>query len=186
MIPVEAAADRAVTKPSPTRTAVTDPRRSLDRVVDPEIPVLTIADLGVLRTVTLNGAGHVDVVITPTYSGCPAMDVIRADIVTALAADGFTDVTVRTELSPAWTTDDITQRGRERLREFGIAPPHAVARTGPVPLTLGVPRRSTPTVACPRCGSGRTREVSRFSSTSCKAHYVCRDCHEPFDYFKDL
>ncbi len=181
-----ATANQAVTKPSPTERAETGPRRALDRVTDPEIPVLTIADLGVLRAVTVDGDGHVDVVITPTYSGCPAMDVIRADIVTALADDGFTDVTVRTELSPAWTTDDITERGRERLREFGIAPPHAVARTGPVPLTLGAPRRAIPPVACPRCGSTLTREVSRFSSTACKAHYVCRDCHEPFDYFKDL
>lgn len=177
----------AVTETTAAVAGSREPRQSLERVFDPEIPVLTIADLGVLRGVTIDAVGHVDVVITPTYSGCPAMDAIRADIVTALAADGFTDVTVRTELSPAWSTDDMTDRGRQRLREFGIAPPHAARRSRPVTLTLGIrPATSRPVVACPHCGSARTREVSRFGSTSCKAHYVCEDCYEPFDYFKDL
>lgn len=160
-----------------------DPRACLEGVTDPEIPVLTIADLGVLRSVTTGEDGHVDVVITPTYSGCPAMDAIRSDIVTALASGGFTDVTVHTQLAPAWSSDDITDRGRRRLADFGIAPPHPVRRTGPVPLRLGAPRRA---VRCPACGSARTDEVSRFASTACKAHYVCRECREPFDYFKDL
>mgnify|MGYP002377795426 CR=1 FL=1 len=183
---VPVAANQAVTNPAVTNPAGTGPRASLERVFDPEIPVLTIGDLGVLRTVTVDQAGHVEVVITPTYSGCPAMDAIRDDIVTALATDGFTDVTVRTELAPAWSTDDITDRGRQRLREFGIAPPHAVRHEGPVPLTLGFSRRRTPSVVCPRCASSHTREISRFSSTACKAHYVCQACHEPFDYFKEL
>lgn len=166
-----------------TETVTRSPRESLERVVDPEIPVLTIADLGVLRDVQVSPTGRVEVIITPTYSGCPAMDVIRRDILTELAADGYHDVHVRTELAPAWTTDWITERGRARLREFGIAPPAPARRTGPVAVTLSTRR---PSVRCPQCDSATTREVSRFGSTSCKAHYVCAACGEPFDYFKAL
>ena len=152
-------------------------------VTDPEIPVLTIADLGILRDVLLTGEGAVEVVITPTYSGCPAMDTIRVDLEQALAAAGFPRVAVRTVHSPAWTTDWMTQDGRRKLAEFGIAPPSHRAPTGPVALTLG--RRRAIEVRCPQCGA-RGREQNRFGSTSCKALYVCTSCSEPFDYFKAI
>ena len=147
-------------------------------VADPEVPVLTIEDLGVLRAVHVDASGRVTVDITPTYSGCPAMDAIRDDIVLALTADGFEDVEVRTVLSPAWTTDWMTDAGKRKLTEYGIAPPsgRAAHSRGPVRLALSI--------RCPRCGSLDTREVSRFGSTSCKALYECRACLEPFDHFK--
>jgi ring-1,2-phenylacetyl-CoA epoxidase subunit PaaD len=144
-------------------------------VVDPEVPVLSIDDLGVLREVTVSDDG-VEVVITPTYSGCPAMDAIREDVVRALASAGFDEVRVRLELSPAWTTDWISAKGRSALKEYGIAPPSTA--TGPVSLRLSV--------KCPHCGSLDTREVAHFGSTSCKALFVCRACSEPFDHFKAL
>jgi len=148
-------------------------------VCDPEVPVLTIADLGVLRDVRVDADDptRVGVTITPTYSGCPAMDAIRDDLVLALNDAGFEHVEVRTVLSPAWTTDWMTDAAKQKLREFGIAPPtgRAAAR-GPIRVALGV--------KCPRCGSLDTREVSRFGSTSCKALFECRSCLEPFDWFK--
>lgn len=146
--------------------------------------MLTIADLGILRDVIEHPDGGVEVVITPTYSGCPAMDQIRADIVSELNADGYGDVTVTTVLSPAWTTDWMSQDGRRKLREFGIAPPSGRGPSGPVLVSLSS-RPPAPEVACPRCG-GLGREVSRFGSTACKAAYVCTECSEPFDYFKAL
>jgi ring-1,2-phenylacetyl-CoA epoxidase subunit PaaD len=142
-------------------------------VVDPEIRVLTIADLGVLRDVSVDGE-HVTVTITPTYSGCPAMDVIRADIRRALAGAGYSDVEVRTSLSPAWSTDWISDAGRSKLAAAGIAPPGR----GAVALRLSV--------RCPRCGSPDTEELSRFGSTACKALWRCRACTEPFDHVKAL
>ena len=160
------------------------PRASLERVLDPEVPVLTIADLGILRDVIEHPGGRVEVVITPTYSGCPAMDQIRADIVSELNADGYDNVTVTTVLSPAWTTDWMSQDGRRKLREFGIAPPSGRGPSGPVLVSLGS-RPPAQEVACPRCGEPG-REVSRFGSTACKAAYVCTECSEPFDYFKAL
>jgi ring-1,2-phenylacetyl-CoA epoxidase subunit PaaD len=158
-------------------------RSAAARVVDPEIPVITIEDLGILRDVTVEADGHVEVTITPTYSGCPAMDEIAADVGKELAAAGFEDVSVRLVLSPAWTTDMITERGREALREYGIAPPTHRVAAGPVPVTLS---RFQPQPACPQCGSARTTEISRFASTACKALHRCLDCQEPFDYFKAL
>ncbi|WP_434810700.1 1,2-phenylacetyl-CoA epoxidase subunit PaaD [Microbacterium sp. bgisy189] len=150
-------------------------------VRDPEVPVLTIADLGILRGVTLDG-DRVVVTITPTYSGCPAVDTIRDDVVLALAAAGFDDVEVRTTLTPAWTTDWMTETGKRKLAAFGIAPPTGrAAASGPIPVRLSLTR---PAVACPRCGSTDTREVTRFASTACKALYECRACLEPFDHFK--
>ncbi|WP_426324166.1 1,2-phenylacetyl-CoA epoxidase subunit PaaD [Microbacterium sp. E-13] len=145
-------------------------------VLDPEVPVLTIEDLGVLRDVVVDG-DRVTVTITPTYSGCPAMDAIRDDVVLALTSAGFADVDVRLVLAPAWTTDWMTDAGKRKLVEYGIAPPtgRAAAR-GPIRLQLSV--------RCPRCGSLDTRELARFGSTSCKALYGCRACLEPFDYFK--
>ena len=148
-------------------------------VVDPEIPVLTIDDLGVLREVTVTDDG-VTVVVTPTYSGCPAMETIRADVVGALTEAGFGPVSVRLALAPAWTTDWISDAGKTALEEFGIAPPtgSAAVPAGPVRLRMAV--------KCPHCQSLDTREVSHFGSTSCKALYVCAACGEPFDYFKVL
>jgi ring-1,2-phenylacetyl-CoA epoxidase subunit PaaD len=148
------------------------------RVTDPEIPVLTIADLGILRDVTAGPEGAVVVTITPTYSGCPAMDVIEQDLKAVFAAEGYGKVLVDRVLSPAWSTDWITDEGKTKLQEYGIAPPTGKGHRGTV--TLGM------TVKCPRCHSLNTREISRFGSTSCKALYSCKDCLEPFDYFKVL
>jgi ring-1,2-phenylacetyl-CoA epoxidase subunit PaaD len=145
-------------------------------VLDPEVPVLTIDDLGVLRDVAVVGE-RVTVTITPTYSGCPAMDAIRDDLVLALTSAGFDDVEVRLVLAPAWTTDWMTDAGKQKLVDYGIAPPTGrAAVNGPIRLQLSV--------RCPRCGSLDTREVARFGSTSCKALYECRACLEPFDHFK--
>lgn len=144
-------------------------------VVDPEIPVLTIADLGVLRDVVLDG-DHVEVEITPTYSGCPAMNMIALEIEVALERAGFHHPRVRTVLSPAWTTDWMTEEGRQKLRAYGIAPPQAAGS-----------RRALfgdQAVACPQCGSDNTELLSEFGSTSCKALWRCKACREPFDYFK--
>ncbi|WP_309071840.1 1,2-phenylacetyl-CoA epoxidase subunit PaaD [Arthrobacter sp.] len=145
-------------------------------VADPEIPVLTIEDLGVLRAVSIDDDGAATVTITPTYSGCPAMDAIRDDIITALVSKGHTDVSVKLVLSPAWTTDWMSPSGKAKLEEYGIAPPTGKAAAGKVSVGLSV--------KCPQCSSLNTRELTRFGSTSCKALYVCQDCREPFDYFK--
>ena len=160
-------------------------REVLAQVTDPEIPVITIEDLGILRHVAVEGE-HVTVTITPTYSGCPAMDEIRADITAALADRGVTDVDVRTVLLPAWTTDWMSEAGRESLRAYGIAPPTRRA-AGPVPVALGlpVPRAAAAAPACPQCRSADTAELTRFSSTSCRSMWRCRSCREPFDHFKD-
>ena len=144
-------------------------------VVDPEIPVLTIADLGVLRAVSVND-GCVEVAITPTYSGCPAMNMIALEIELALDRAGLTHVKIRTVLSPAWTTDWLSEDGRRKLKDYGIAPPQKASS-----------RRALfgeQMVACPQCGSGDTELLSEFGSTSCKALWRCRSCREPFDYFK--
>ncbi len=145
-------------------------------VVDPEIPVITIEDLGVLRQVLVAGDA-VFVSITPTYSGCPAVDAMRDDIVTVLSKNGYENVTVNVVLSPAWTTDWMSEAGRSKLEEYGIAPPSPRRTDGVISLGLGI--------RCPHCGSMHTRELSRFGSTSCKALYVCQRCQEPFDYFKE-
>ena len=144
-------------------------------VHDPEIPVLSIADLGILRDAHAEGDKAV-VVITPTYSGCPAMDTISADVSRALKGAGFEESEVRLVLQPAWTTDWMTDEGKAKLAEYGIAPPAARTVDGPVRIGLAV--------KCPRCHSLNTREITRFGSTSCKALYTCQDCLEPFDYFK--
>lgn len=152
-------------------------REVVAAVVDPEVPVLTIDDLGVLRDVRVDG-DTVTVTITPTYSGCPAVEAIRDDIVLALTSAGFDRAVVQTTLTPAWTTDWMSDEGRRKLTEYGIAPPTGRAPAGPIRLKLSVP--------CPRCGSLDTREVSRFGSTSCKSLWECRACLEPFDHFKAL
>lgn len=146
-------------------------------VLDPEVPVLTIEDLGVLRHVEVAGE-TVSVVLTPTYSGCPAIDQMRDDVDTRLRQAGYKDVSVTYTLSPAWSTDWMTEDGKRKLKEYGIAPPNAKSSvlSGPIPITLGV--------KCPRCDSLMTEEISKFGSTACKALYRCRACEEPFDYFK--
>ena len=154
-------------------------------VTDPELPVLTLADLGVLRDVTVTSAGSVTVVLTPTYSGCPALAVMREDVVRRLRAAGFEDVTVRLSLAPAWSSDWITERGRQALREHGISPPGpsgSGAQGRAVPLALTATRRA---VRCPRCGSTEVTLVSEFGSTACKALYRCSSCLEPFDHVKE-
>jgi ring-1,2-phenylacetyl-CoA epoxidase subunit PaaD len=143
---------------------------------DPELPAVTIADLGILRDVTEDDQGRVHVQITPTYSGCPAMESIRTDLVETLTAAGYQHVDVEFVLSPAWTTDWMTEEARAKLADYGIAPPTSQSGDGPVPLQLSV--------RCPQCGSLDTRESSRFGSTACKSLWVCRSCREPFDHFK--
>jgi ring-1,2-phenylacetyl-CoA epoxidase subunit PaaD len=145
-------------------------------VVDPEIPVLTIADLGVLREVTLRDDGRVEVAITPTYSGCPAMSTIAFDVAVALERAGFAGASVRTVLSPAWTTDWMSEDGRRKLKDYGIAPPLPASSRRAL---FGIEQ-----VQCPQCGSGDTELLSEFGSTSCKALWRCGSCREPFDYFK--
>lgn len=150
--------------------------RVLDGVNDPEIPVLSVVDLGIVRDVRRDGAA-VEVVITPTYSGCPAMRTVEHEIEHALTAAGYPEVRVRTVLSPAWTTDWLSEAGRRKLRAYGIAPP---AGSSSKKALLGL----DDTVACPRCGSTKTERISEFGSTACKALYHCQSCLEPFDYFK--
>ena len=145
---------------------------------DPELPIVTISDLGILRDVTEDDQGRVHVQITPTYSGCPAMETISTDLVDALTTAGYQHVDVEFVLSPAWTTDWMTDEARDKLTAYGVAPPAAHVGAGPVPLTLSV--------ACPQCGSLDTRESSRFGSTACKSLWVCRSCREPFDHFKAI
>ncbi|MFO1038479.1 MAG: 1,2-phenylacetyl-CoA epoxidase subunit PaaD [Geminicoccaceae bacterium] len=154
-------------------------RAALQAVTDPEIPVLTIADLGVLRDVCLTAADEVEAVITPTYSGCPAMRMIELEVETALLRAAVGPVRVTTVLTPSWTTDWLSAEGRAKLTAYGIAPPAEGAAQGRAALFA-----ADPDIACPRCGSTDTEKVSEFGSTACKAHWRCRTCLEPFDYFK--
>ncbi|MEV0406077.1 1,2-phenylacetyl-CoA epoxidase subunit PaaD [Actinoallomurus sp. NPDC050550] len=165
-------------------TVTTDARAVAETVTDPELPMLTLADLGVLRDVSEED-GRVVVTITPTYSGCPAMDAMRADLIRALRAAGYDEVDVRTTLHPPWTTDWISAEGRRRLAEAGIAPPGAAPRRaeGPIPLALGPTVR---TIRCPHCGSADTEETSAFGPTACRALRRCRSCREPFEHVKEI
>jgi ring-1,2-phenylacetyl-CoA epoxidase subunit PaaD len=151
----------------------------LSGVPDPEIPAVSVTGLGIVRNVCTKGE-DVEVVVTPTYSGCPATEAIERSIRDALAAAGAREVRVRQQLAPAWTTDWIDADARERLRAYGIASPGERATAAAQPLTF-VPR-----VACPRCESSDTERLSQFGSTACKALYRCRACREPFEYFKPL
>jgi ring-1,2-phenylacetyl-CoA epoxidase subunit PaaD len=159
-------------------------RQVVAAVRDPELPDLTVEDLGILRDVSVSpGTGTVTVVITPTYTGCPAIDTIRGDIRAALARAGFAAAQVTVQISPAWTTDSITEQGRTKLTQAGIAPPapgvrFGAVRSGPVPVAVSV--------RCPRCGSPATEQISRFGSTACKALWRCLACAEPFDHIKAL
>lgn len=148
----------------------------LENVSDPEIPVLSVIDLGVVRDINIGE--NIEIVITPTYSGCPAMSVIATNIKFELLANGFKNVKVTEILSPAWTTDWMTASGKQKLKEYGIAPPVAKARIGKLLF------EDTPSVACPQCGSSNTEQISEFGSTACKSLFRCKDCFEPFDYFK--
>jgi ring-1,2-phenylacetyl-CoA epoxidase subunit PaaD len=153
-------------------------------VTDPELPMLTLTDLGIVRDVRDSG-GEVAVTITPTYSGCPAMETIRGDILTALRRAGFEHARVDTVLTPAWTTDWISAAGRAKLAAAGIAPPGRAPRraAGPVPLVLsGRPA----TVACPRCGHGETERISAFGATACRELRRCPSCWEPFEHVKEI
>jgi ring-1,2-phenylacetyl-CoA epoxidase subunit PaaD len=153
----------------------------LDTVPDPEVPALSLRDLGVIREVNLRDDGGLEVVLTPTYSGCPATEVIADSVKTALEGEGLGPVTLTQRLAPAWTTDWITEAGRRKLREYGIAPP------GPVPASSAQGIRILARgVACPRCDSPRTERLAAFGSTACKALYRCLDCREPFEHFKPI
>jgi ring-1,2-phenylacetyl-CoA epoxidase subunit PaaD len=149
----------------------------LSEVKDPEVPVLSVTDLGIIRGVSITG-NHIDVVITPTYSGCPAMDVISMDIRLKLIEKGYRDISVRQQISPAWTTDWMSEEGKQKLKAFGIAPPNPKQQF----CTTEMFRQEA--VACPRCNSYHTELISQFGSTACKAMYRCLDCKEVFDYFK--
>ncbi|WP_149822974.1 1,2-phenylacetyl-CoA epoxidase subunit PaaD [Streptomyces tailanensis] len=167
-------------------TTALDTRRArhiAEQVPDPELPMLTLADLGVLRDVVLTEDGTVVASLTPTYSGCPAMAEMRADVAARLRDAGYTRVEIRTVLHPPWTSDWITPAGRRKLAEHGIAPPGPAPRGGPVPLVLSPTRHA---VTCPRCGSPDTEETSRFAATSCKSLWRCRTCREPFEYVKEI
>jgi ring-1,2-phenylacetyl-CoA epoxidase subunit PaaD len=149
---------------------------------DPELPMLTLGDLGILRSLEQTDDGVI-ATVTPTYSGCPAMREITADLQTRLRATGYRRVEVRIQLAPPWSTDWITDEGRRKLAAAGIAPPRPASRhTGPIPLTLG----ARPTVTCPRCGSSDTVETAAFSGTACKSLHRCRACAEPFEAVKPL
>ncbi len=156
----------------------------LDGVPDPEVPVISVCELGIVRDIGIDADG-LRVEVTPTYSGCPATEIIAADIASALDAAGLGPVRVQMQRAPAWTSDWISAEGRRKLREYGIAPP------GPVDASLGVamrfvPRRAAPPLDCPRCGSANTERLSAFGSTACKALYRCRACGEPFEHFKPI
>jgi ring-1,2-phenylacetyl-CoA epoxidase subunit PaaD len=147
----------------------------LEKVTDPEIPVLSVIDLGIIREIIIND-GKIEVIITPTYSGCPAMDVISMNIRMALISEGFTTIKISQQLSPAWTTDWMTESGKEKLISYGIAPP--VAKSFDKDFLENL------VIECPLCHSSNTSLISQFGSTACKALYKCNDCREPFDYFK--
>jgi ring-1,2-phenylacetyl-CoA epoxidase subunit PaaD len=166
--------------------AIERARAALEQVPDPEIPVVSIRELGILRDVRLADDGSIEVVITPTYSGCPAMSQIAGDVAHALDAAGLAPYRIETVLTPAWTTDWITDDARAKLRAYGIAPPAGQCGSADAaaerPLTFFAQPLAAP--VCPRCGSAHTERLAQFGSTACKALYRCIDCREPFDYFK--
>ncbi|MDX3226930.1 1,2-phenylacetyl-CoA epoxidase subunit PaaD [Streptomyces sp. ME19-01-6] len=164
--------------PAPATPLETRLRELAGAVPDPELPMVTLAELGVLRALRVMAPGRVEVELTPTYTGCPALESMAADVERVLHDHGVPEVTVHTVLSPPWSTDEISAEGRRKLAESGIAPPGARAAGGPVAVDLAV--------RCPHCGSTDTKLLSRFSSTACKALRRCETCREPFDHFKEL
>ncbi len=154
----------------------------LDLVPDPEVPALSLRDLGIVRDVRAEGSG-LQVVLTPTYSGCPATEVIERSVIDALDGAGLGPTRVTMQRAPAWTTDWISEAGKRKLREYGIAPPGPVAAGQGAPIRI---LRRAEAVACPRCGSARTERLSAFGSTACKALHRCLDCREPFEHFKPI
>lgn len=149
----------------------------LGNINDPEVPVLSVVDLGIIRDIKIKKE-NIEIIITPTYTGCPAMDVISANIKMELLANGFKNITITSVLSPAWTTDWMTEEGKRKLKEYGIAPPNAKQQVCREDLF------AEEAVQCPHCNSYHTHRISEFGSTACKALYQCDDCKEPFDYFK--
>jgi ring-1,2-phenylacetyl-CoA epoxidase subunit PaaD len=156
----------------------------LDTVLDPEVPALSLRDLGIVRDVIDHGM-ELEVVLTPTYSGCPATEVIEQSVLAAIEAEGLGPARATLRRAPAWTTDWMSADGRRKLRDYGIAPPGAVMPDAGVPIRM-VGRRPEPAVPCPQCGSAHTERLSAFGSTACKAIYRCLDCREPFEYFKPI
>ena len=154
----------------------------LSAVLDPEVPALSVRDLGIVRDVIDHG-GELEIVLTPTYSGCPATEAIEQSVLSAIEADGLGPARATLRRAPAWTTDWISEEGKRKLREYGIAPPHVVPPDAGVPIRIV---RREPAVACPRCGSTHTERTSAFGSTACKSLYRCLACREPFEYFKPL
>jgi ring-1,2-phenylacetyl-CoA epoxidase subunit PaaD len=156
----------------------------LAAVPDPEIPVISIVDLGIVRDVAISEQGVCTVTLTPTYSGCPATEVIAADVREALSSLGCSQVVIQTQLSPAWTTDWINNEAKAKLREYGIAPPHVMANTEQRIGLSAIGGMRQHRIPCPRCESTQTETLSQYGSTPCKAQYRCLACREPFDYFK--
>ncbi len=152
----------------------------LSRIMDPEVPVLSILDLGIVRKINVEGSKPV-ITVTPTYTGCPAYDLICSTIRMELAVEGYPSIEIIQELAPAWTTDWMTESGKQKLKEYGIAPPNPVQQT--CHAVLFQPNEA---VECPHCGSYHTKRISEFGSTACKSLFQCVDCQEPFDYFKSL
>jgi ring-1,2-phenylacetyl-CoA epoxidase subunit PaaD len=158
---------------------ITNLWKILEEVYDPEVPVLSVLDLGIVRKVEINSEGNPLVTITPTYSGCPAMDVISMNIRFKLLEHGYRNPEIKTILSPAWTTDWMTEKGKEKLKVYGIAPPNPKQLVCTTDLF-----QQEESIQCPHCNSYNTRMISQFGSTACKALYQCNNCKEPFDYFK--
>jgi ring-1,2-phenylacetyl-CoA epoxidase subunit PaaD len=182
LAPADAApADTAPLDAAPAGLTLERAWEALHGVPDPEIPVISVTELGIVRGLVVRNSGAM-VTVTPTYAGCPATELIARSIVEALRAAGATSVEVRTQLSPAWTTDWIAPAARERLRAYGIVPPQQALAAGEQPISFRP--RLAPLIACPRCASADTERLSQFGATPCKALYRCRACREPFEYFK--
>ncbi|HVR51659.1 MAG TPA: 1,2-phenylacetyl-CoA epoxidase subunit PaaD [Pseudorhodoferax sp.] len=175
---------------APAATTATDARIAsawavLDQVPDPEVPALSVCDLGIVREVIAHADG-LELVLTPTYSGCPATEAIAHDVVQAVDAAGLGPARTTLRRAPAWTTDWISAAGRRKLADYGIAPPGAVSADGAVPIRFFGRRTDAAVPACPRCGSAQTERLSAFGATACKALYRCRACREPFEHFKPI
>jgi ring-1,2-phenylacetyl-CoA epoxidase subunit PaaD len=156
----------------------------LDGVLDPEVPALSVRDLGLVREVIDHG-GELEVVLTPTYSGCPATEAIEQSVLAAIEAEGLGPARATLRRAPAWTTEWISEEGKRKLREYGIAPPGPITPDAEIPIRV-FSRRDEAKIACPHCGSVHTERLSAFGSTACKAMYRCLDCLEPFEYFKPI